>query len=284
MASPAPFELVVITGLSGSGKSVALNALEDAGYYCVDNIPGRLFNQLVDVLIDSRHARAAITMDARSGDDIAVFAAHIESLDARGITRKLIYLDAKDETLVKRFSETRRKHPLADGQRTIAECIARDRDLLAGAAALADHIDTSDLAPNALRAWVRDIVSAPRRQLTLIFESFGFKNGLPIDADLVFDVRVLPNPYYDPALRALTGQDAPVVAFMQGVAEAGDMLEDIRRYIEKWLPAFVRDNRGYLTVGIGCTGGHHRSVYFAETLARHFEKTMPVLVRHRGLA
>ena len=284
LMSTATLDLVIITGLSGSGKSVALAALEDAGYYCVDNLPGRLFNQLVDVLIAAGHPRAAITMDARSGDDMSGFKQYIASLDTRGISRKLIYLDAKDETLIKRFSETRRRHPLYDGKRTIADCIAADRKLLEGAAELAGHIDTSDLAPNALRAWVRNAVSAPRGGLTLIFESFGFKNGLPIDADFVFDVRVLPNPHYDPNLKHLTGRDAEIIAFMQGVPEAGEMCEDIRRYIEKWLAAFVRDNRRYLTVAIGCTGGRHRSVYFAEQLARAFEPSTPVLLRHRGLS
>ncbi|MBM3342254.1 MAG: RNase adapter RapZ [Betaproteobacteria bacterium] len=279
-----PLEVVLITGLSGSGKSVALAVLEDAGYYCVDNFPGKLFNSLVDVLAQAGQTRVALTMDARSGDDLADFPNHIESLRAHGVQFKILYCDAKDDTLIKRYSETRRRHPLSDGRRTLVECIARERELLADVAALADHIDTSDLSPNVLRAWVKDFVAAPRGGLILLFESFGFKYGIPLDADMVFDVRNLPNPHYDPALRPLTGQDAPVIGFMQGIPEAQRMLEDIRMFIANWLPSYVRDNRSYLTVAIGCTGGRHRSVYFVESLAQAFRPSVQVvLARHRGL-
>jgi RNase adapter protein RapZ len=277
-------ELVLITGLSGSGKSVALAVLEDAGYYCVDNFPGKLFNNLVDTLAASGQARVALTMDARSGDDIADFAAHVDSLRARGVRFKMLYIDAKDDTLIKRYSETRRRHPLSDGRLTLEECIARERELLADAAALANHIDTSDLSPNVLRAWVKDFIAAPRDELILLFESFGFKYGIPLDADLVFDVRSLPNPHYDPVLRPLTGQDAAVIDFMQATPEAQRLLEDIRKFVDTWLPSFVRDNRSYLTVAIGCTGGRHRSVYFAETLAKVFGGSAQVLARHRALS
>ena len=279
-----PIDLVIITGLSGSGKSVALNVLEDAGYYCVDNIPGRLFNALVDTLIAAGHPRAALTMDARSGDDMSGFVARLESLRERGIVCKVIYLDARDDTLVRRFSETRRRHPLYDGKRTLQECIARDRELLTQAAEAAGHIDTSELSANALRGWVRDFVQAPRAGLTLLFESFGFKDGIPIDADFVFDVRCLPNPHYDRTLKPLTGLEPQVVTFMQGIPEAQTMYEDIRAFVAKWLPSFVRDNRSYLTIAIGCTGGRHRSVYFVERLAESFREGRPVLVRHRGLS
>ncbi len=276
-------DLVLITGLSGSGKSVALAVLEDAGYYCVDNFPGQLFNGLVDALVSAGHTRAAITMDARSGSDMANFAAHVESLRERGVKFKILYLDAKDDTLIKRFSETRRRHPLFDGRLTLTECIAHDRALLADAAALADHIDTSELSPKALRTWVKDFVAVPRDGLILLFESFGFRYGIPLDADLVFDVRSLPNPYYDPLLRALDGMDAEVIAFMRDIPEAQRMLEDIRKFVETWLPSYLRDNRSYLTVAIGCTGGRHRSVYFVEALAQAFRDATHVLTRHRGL-
>jgi UPF0042 nucleotide-binding protein len=276
-------ELVLITGLSGSGKSVALAVLEDASYYCVDNFPGLLFDRLVDVLAASGHTRVALTMDARSGNDMVNFAAHVASLRERGIQCKMLYLDAKNDTLIKRFSETRRRHPLSDGRLTLSECIARDRELLAGAATLANHIDTSDLSPNALRAWVREFVAAPRDGLTLLFESFGFKHGIPLDADLVFDVRSLPNPHYDPVLRPLTGMDRAVIAFLDATPEAQRLLEDIRKFVGTWLPSFVRDNRSYLTVAIGCTGGRHRSVYFVEALAKAFHGSAQVLARHRGL-
>ncbi len=279
-----PIDLVIITGLSGSGKSVALNVLEDAGYYCVDNIPGRLFIELVDTLIAAGHPRAALTMDARSGDDMSGFGARLDSLRERGIVCKVIYLDARDDALVRRFSETRRRHPLYDGQRTLQECIARDRELLTQAAETAGHIDTSELSANALRGWVRDFVQAPREGLTLLFESFGFKDGIPIDADFVFDVRCLPNPHYDRTLKPLTGLEPKVVTFMQAIPEAQTMYEDIRAFVAKWLPSFVRDNRSYLTIAIGCTGGRHRSVYFVERLAQSFREGRPVLVRHRGLS
>ena len=277
-------ELVLITGLSGSGKSVALAVLADAGYYCVDNFPGKLFNQLVDALAASGQQRVALTMDARSGDDMADFATHMESLRARGARFKMLYFEAKDDTLIKRFSETRRRHPLSDERLTLEECIARERDLLAGAAALADRIDTSDLSPNVLRGWVKDFIAAPRDGLILLFESFGFKYGIPLDADLVFDVRSLPNPHYDPVLRPLTGLDDAVIDFMKATPEAQRLLEDIRKFVATWLPSFVRDNRSYLTVAIGCTGGRHRSVYFVESLAQSFRASAQVLARHRALS
>jgi UPF0042 nucleotide-binding protein len=277
-------ELVLITGLSGSGKSIALNVLADAGYYCVDNLPGKLLDALVDELAASGYQRVALTMDARSGDDLADFPAHVENLRARGVNFRMLYLDAKDDALIKRYSETRRRHPLSDGHLTLPECIVRERELLADAAALANHFDTSDLAPNALRAWVKDFVAVPQDGLTLLFESFGFRYGIPLDADLVFDVRSLPNPHYDPVLRPLTGRDAAVIEFMSNTPDAQRMLEDIRRFVETWLPSFRRDNRSYLTVAIGCTGGRHRSVYFVEALAQAFRPHAQVVARHRGLS
>jgi len=280
----AAMDLVLITGLSGSGKSIALNVLADAGYYCVDNLPGKLFNALVDVLAASGSRRVALTMDARSGDDLADFPAHVENLRARGVNFRMLYLDAKDDTLIKRYSETRRRHPLSDGRLTLPECIVRERELLAEAAALANHFDTSDLAPNVLRAWVKDFVAVPQDGLTLLFESFGFRHGIPLDADLVFDVRSLPNPYYDPVLRPLNGLDTAVIEFMNKTPDAQRLLEDIRRFVDNWLPSFRRDNRSYLTVAIGCTGGRHRSVYFVEALAKAFRPQAQVLARHRGLS
>ncbi len=277
-------DLVLITGLSGSGKSIALNVLADAGYYCVDNFPGKLFNALVDELSASETRRVALTMDARSGRDLADFPTHAHSLRARGVRFKMLYLDAKDDTLIKRFSETRRRHPLSDGRLTLPECIARERELLADMAALANRVDTSDLAANALRAWVKDFVAVPQGGLTLLFESFGFRYGIPLDADLVFDVRCLPNPHYDPVLRPLTGMDAAVIEFMNHTPDAQRMFEDIRRFVETWLPSYRRDNRSYLTVAIGCTGGRHRSVYFVEALANSFRSSAQVLARHRGLS
>jgi len=195
-----------------------------------------------------------------------------------------MFLEANTETLVKRYSETRRRHPLSDGKQTISESIEIERELLAKIAEIGHRMDTSDLSPNALRGWVKDFLGLDRSRITLLFESFGFKHGLPLDADFVFDVRCLPNPFYDPKLRPFTGKDQPVIDFIEAQPDAIAMLADIRYYVEKWLPCFIRDNRAYLTVAIGCTGGQHRSVYFTEQLAERFRGEYQVLVRHRGLS
>jgi UPF0042 nucleotide-binding protein len=276
-------QLLLLTGMSGSGKSIALNALEDLGYYCVDNLPAKLLPQLVDYLRQSGHQRVAISVDVRSVETLHLLPQHVLVLRHSGIDLQLIYLEAGTETLVKRYSETRRRHPLSDGELTLPEAIARERELLFEIAALAHHIDTSDLRPAQLRAWIRDFVNIERSGLTLLFQSFAFKNGLPLDADMVFDVRSLPNPFYDPILRPLNGRDAPVIEFLQSDASVRLMLSDIRGFLENWLPSFVRDNRSYLTVAVGCTGGQHRSVYLVEELARHFGPQIKVLVRHREL-
>ncbi len=276
-------QLVVISGLSGSGKSVALNVLEDASFYCVDNLPATLLSATIDFLDDAGYDRVAITVDSRSGAALAELPASIRALKARGIDVRLLFLDAGNDTLVKRFSETRRPHPLAGIDTTVDEAIRRERELLAGVDELGQRLDTSDLAPNALRAWIKDLVAVDRSGLTLAFESFGYKQGIPLDADLVFDVRCLPNPFYDPKLRPLTGLDAPVARFLEALPAAQAMLTDIGDFVERWLPSFVRDNRAYLTVALGCTGGQHRSVWFAEQLAARFRATTRVLVRHRQL-
>lgn len=277
-------QLILITGLSGSGKSVALNVLEDSGYYCVDNLPSRLLPELVSFFAGAGHERAALSIDARGGTPLAELPRQVADLRRSGVEVKTLFLDAKADTLIKRYSETRRRHPLSESGLTLPECIRRERELLADLADGAHRIDTSDLSPNTLRTWVKDFVGVAGAGLTLLFESFGFKNGIPLDADLVFDVRCLPNPNYDPQLRPLTGRDSPVVAFLAANADARRMLEDIRCFVENWLPCFNRDNRSYLTVAIGCTGGRHRSVYFAEQLAGHFQAQAPVLIRHRELA
>jgi UPF0042 nucleotide-binding protein len=279
-----PMRVVLVTGMSGSGKSVALNVLEDVGYYCVDNLPANLIGQVVDFLQRTGYLRIAVSVDVRSGPTtLRELPDSIADLRKRQIDLRVLFLDAKTDTLVKRFSETRRRHPLSDETLTLPECIDAERQMLQAVLAQAHRIDTSDLSTNALRAWVKDFAGLPGVGMTLLFQSFGFKHGIPLDADLVFDVRCLPNPHYDPVLRPLTGRDQQVVAFMQATPDACSMLEDITRYVERWLPCFVRDNRSYLTVAIGCTGGRHRSVYFVETMARHFRPTLPVLVRHREL-
>jgi UPF0042 nucleotide-binding protein len=275
--------LIIITGLSGSGKSVALKALEDGGYYTADNLPAELLPEMVAFLQGADYARAAVSIDARSGDTLAQLPAQVTELKSRNVDVRVLFLDAKADALLKRFSETRRRHPLSNGDLTVAECILREREMLGEIGGISHHIDTSDLNPNALRAWIKDFAEFDQSGVTLLFQSFGFKHGIPLDADLVFDVRCLPNPYYDPSLRPYTGKDKLVVEFLEADANVGRMLEDIRRFVENWLPCFVADHRSYLTVAIGCTGGEHRSVYFVEALATHFKRSQRVLVRHREL-
>lgn len=277
-------QLILITGISGSGKSVALDVLEDSGFYCVDNLPAKLMTELVAFLRAAGYRRVALSIDVRSGATLAELPQHVNELKQQGGEIRVLYLEAKIDTLIKRFSETRRRHPLSDGVLTLPECLSREREMLAEIADLAHHVDTSDLSPNALRTWIKDFVGVAGSSLTLLFESFGFKNGVPLDADLVFDVRCLPNPHYEPRLRPLTGRDQAVIDFLKGSTDTQKMLGDIRDFVEHWLPCFNRDNRAYLTVAIGCTGGRHRSVYFVDALASDFRGRMPVLVRHRELS
>lgn len=279
-------QLVLISGLSGSGKSIALNVIEDAGYYCVDNLPATLLPELVAELQREGYDRAAVAMDMRGGASIAALPKHLRDLQANaGIDVRFIFLDARDDVLIQRFSETRRRHPLASGDTTLEEAIRWEREALETLSDLGHPVDTSNLRPNALRSFIKDFIQIDEKEgLTLLFESFGFKHGLPLDADLVFDVRCLPNPHYDPQLRPLTGADAPVIAFLEAQPEVARMLADIRRFVEDWLPSYIRDNRSYLTVALGCTGGQHRSVYFAERLSQYFKGQVRVLVRHRSLA
>lgn len=277
-------QLIIITGLSGSGKSVALNALEDNAYYTADNLPAKLLPEMVDFLQGAGYTRSAVSIDARSGDTLNLLPRQINDLKARGVDVRVLFLDSKTDTLLKRFSETRRRHPLSSADLTVAECIARERELLADIGCLSHHIDTSDLYPSALRKWIKETAEIDRAGMTLLFQSFAFKHGIPLDADLVFDVRCLPNPFYDPQLRPLTGKDQAVIDFLEGDADVREMLADIRSFLERWLPCYVADSRSYVTVAIGCTGGEHRSVYFVEALARHFSQSRRTLVRHRELA
>ncbi len=277
-------QMILISGLSGSGKSIALNVLEDAGYFCVDNLPATLLPRLARHLGGAGYERLAVAVDVRSGVSIAALPQQVKDLRELGIDLRFIFLDARDDTLIARFSETRRRHPLADETSTLAEAIARERDALARVGELGHRIDTSDLRANSLRAWIKDFVELDATAgLTLLFESFGFKHGIPLDADLVFDVRCLPNPYYDLQLRPLTGKDEPVIRFLEAQPDVLRMGEDIQRFVADWLPCYVRDNRAYLTVAIGCTGGQHRSVYLAERLSSQFRDTVRVLVRHRSM-
>jgi UPF0042 nucleotide-binding protein len=278
-------QLVLISGLSGSGKSVALNALEDAGYYCVDNLPVNLLPELVVSLAQTGYSRVALSMDVRSGAALSALPQQLAALRGAGTEIRTLFLDAKDDTLIQRFSETRRRHPLGDGRRTLPESIKRERELLEDISSVAHHIDTSELSPHVLRNWVREFVEVPSAGLTLLFQSFAYKHGIPLDTDMAFDVRCLPNPHYDPKLRPYTGRDAPVIAFCEADAAVQKMRGDIQRFIAEWLPCFDRDSRSYLTVAIGCTGGRHRSVYLSETIAAYFRTHQSrVLVRHRELS
>jgi UPF0042 nucleotide-binding protein len=278
-------QLVLISGLSGSGKSIALDVLEDSGHYVVDNLPGRLLFALLDTLAERGTERVAVSVDVRSGEGLDQLPEVGRALRMRGaMDLRVLFLDAATPTLVKRYSETRRRHPLSDGARTLPECIELERDLLAPLREIAHVIDTTSLAPNTLRTWVKQFVEVGAEAgITLLFQSFGFKHGVPLDADYVFDVRCLPNPYWDPALRPLTGRDAPVARFLEAEADVREMRDDIQRFVARWLPAFDRDNRSYMTVAVGCTGGQHRSVWIAESLAAAFRGSRHALVRHREL-
>ncbi|MCW5297016.1 RNase adapter RapZ [Herbaspirillum lusitanum] len=284
--------IVLITGISGSGKSVALHVLEDAGYFCVDNLPPALLRSLVETRLKEGDDTMAVATDARSADSLAGLGPDIQWLKDQGHDVKVFFLTATTESLVTRFSETRRSHPLShrllpnqnpSDRMTLTECIHKEREMLSAVEGLGHVIDTSNLSANKLRAWIRDLIDTSRASLTVLFESFAFKFGVPLDADLVFDVRMLPNPHYDLRLRPLTGRDAPVIEFLEDLPAVQDLLGDIRNFVEKWLPSFKRDNRSYLTVAIGCTGGQHRSVYIVEQLAKHFAAQENVVVRHRQL-
>jgi UPF0042 nucleotide-binding protein len=276
-------KLFLISGLSGSGKSVALKVLEDSEYFCVDNLPVELLPSLIANLQQSGHTRCAVSIDARSGVSMNELPHYIAQLKMRGVEIHLLFLDAQTDMLVKRYSETRRRHPLADDILTLPECVQRERKLLNEINEIAHKIDTSNMSANSLRLWVKEFIQIDDSRLTLLFQSFGFKYGVPLDADLVFDVRCLPNPHYNELLRPLTGRDAPVVDFLAHQDIVQKMLVDIQTFVANWLPAYIADHRSYLTVAIGCTGGQHRSVYLTEKLAAHFKSAQQVLIRHREL-
>ncbi len=296
--SPDPvMEIVLITGMSGSGKSVALHALEDAGFYCVDNLPPELLLPFVELEVQHRASRVAIAMDVRSATSLPQVPLQLDVLRARGMVVKPLFLDANNETLVRRYSETRRKHPLSqsgsrtdafdpvdrDERRALDEAIELERSLLADLREQAHVIDSSMIRPAQLQSYVKTLVSSTGSQLTLVFESFAFKRGVPTDADFMFDVRMLPNPHYAPALKNLTGQDQPVIDFLQEQADVQRMLRQITRFLDSWLPDLARDNRSYVTVAIGCTGGQHRSVYLVEQLVKRFSAHWATLKRHREM-
>lgn len=282
-------DVVLVTGISGSGKSVALHALEDAGYFCVDNLPPELLRDFIRLEHARSTHRVAAAVDVRTAGSLPSIVPLIDALRSEGMHVRSIFLDASNDALLRRYSETRRPHPLTalggerDATRALIEAIDLERQLLADLREVSTVIDTSQLRPSVLRSWVRSLVGARDSDLTLVFESFAYKHGVPLDADYVFDVRVLPNPYYVRELRPLNGRDAPVAAYLDAQPEAKEMLAMIHGFVQRWLPSFEDDQRSYLTVAIGCTGGQHRSVYAVQWLARRFEANHATLVRHREL-
>jgi RNase adapter protein RapZ len=285
-------ELVLITGMSGSGKSVALHALEDAGYYCVDNLPPELLLPFVQLEQQQSIGKVAIAMDVRSANSLPLVPAQLAHLRLMDVDVRLLFLDATTEILVHRFSETRRRHPLSrqdgqdvvrDQQRDLVEAIELERELLSELREESHIIDTSLLRSSKLQGYIKSLISAPATQLTLMFESFAFKRGIPVHADYVFDVRMLPNPHYEPALRPLTGRDAPVADWLAEHGAVEKMASQITDFMNTWLPDLNQDHRSYVTVAIGCTGGQHRSVYLVELLSKRFAKEWVTLKRHREL-
>ena len=284
-------QLILITGISGSGKSVALRLLEDDGYFCIDNLPGKFLSEIPPLMSTRGIHRVAVAIDVRTDDSPEELRDHITAFSSQGHDVKVIFLNARTDTLVQRFSETRRRHPLAfrlqarDGvEPTLIESIEQERELMSLIDEVGIVLDTSDLPANTLRQWIREVVGADNRLLTLSFVSFGFKHGIPLDADLVFDARCLPNPHYVAELRHQTGLDQPVADYLRAEPAVQAMIDDINGYLHRWLPHYLREHRSYLTVAIGCTGGQHRSVYLVEEIAKRFRRQDQVLIRHRSLA
>ena len=300
-------DVVFLTGISGSGKSVAINALEDAGYFCVDNLPPELLRGLITLELgrpETERRRVAVAVDVRSAESLPSLMPILAELKAEGVRVKSVFLDASTDALIRRFSETRRPHPLLQAKhptrsfvglppmpdqpdllsyqdQALLETINLERELLDPLREVSAVIDTSLLRPAQLRAWIRNLVQAQPSRLTLVFESFAYKQGVPLDADFVFDVRMLPNPYYLKELRPLTGRDQPVIDYLRQQPEAAEMISQIEAFLVRWLPTLENDQRSYVTVAIGCTGGQHRSVYCVEQLVARFVKRGVALARHR---
>ena len=283
-------KLIIISGRSGSGKSTCLHVLEDLGYYCVDNMPASLLAALAERIAEENNNeldKVAVSIDARNlSGDLSKFREIFSRLDASTLDRQIIFLDAETNTLLKRFSETRRKHPLSNSDLGLLEAIKLEKELLSPIANLASlTIDTSTLNLHDLRDIVRDRVANHKPNiLALQFQSFGFKHGIPIDADMVYDVRCLPNPYWVSTLRGLTGLDKEVIDYLESETEVIKMFNDIKDFLANWIPSFEKNNRSYITIALGCTGGQHRSVFLSEKLREHFSHTISnIQVRHREL-
>ncbi len=286
-----PTQLVLITGMSGSGKSVALTALEDVGFYCVDNLPPELLEAFIELEQGHQAAKVAIAMDVRSASSLPGLPrrlARLQNDPDRPVELTTVFLDATTETLVRRFSETRRLHPLSlkaanDQHRALVDAIEHERELLAELREQALVIDTSLIRPMRLRSQIKDMLGTTQASLTLVFESFAFKRGVPMDADFVFDVRMLPNPHYEAELKPLSGLDLPVAEYLGSQPEVVQMEQQITDFLRHWMPQMLRDHRSYVTVALGCTGGQHRSVYLVERLAQAFRTEWSTRVRHREL-
>lgn len=305
-------DIVLLTGISGSGKSVALNALEDAGYFCVDNLPPELLEGMINLEAErapDRRRRVAVSVDVRSADSLPHLMPMLQQLQTDGHKVRSVFLDASTDALVRRFSETRRPHPLsqvravpaaatdtprrrasdhdatltATADQVLIDAIRTERELLSPLREVSTVIDTSLLRPAQLRTWIRNIVQAAPSKLTLVFESFAFKQGVPMDADFVFDVRMLPNPFYIKELKPLTGRDQSVIEYLAQQPESAELIAQIEAFLLRWLPTLEGDQRSYVTVAIGCTGGQHRSVYCVEQLTQRFAQRGVVLSRHREL-
>jgi RNase adapter protein RapZ len=300
-------ELVLITGVSGSGKSVALTALEDSGFFCVDNLPPELLGDFVSLQREQQARKVAVAIDARSASGLPTVPLQLKSLRANGVALTSVFLEATTEALVRRFSETRRMHPLSTvashassvgtaagdaaqqpptQRRLLTDAIELERELLSELREQAHVVDTSQTSAANLRSHIKALIghSAQNEGLQLMFESFAFKRGLPMDADFVFDVRMLPNPHYEPALKAQTGLDQGVIDYLSAQPAVHDMAQHITQFLQHWLPTLQSDHRAYVTVAIGCTGGQHRSVYVAQTLSRAFAPHWHTQVRHRELS
>ena len=275
--------LFIFTGLSGSGKSVALKTLEDLGFYCIDNLPIKLLDSCISTLVTQGYSNVAISLDVRNPSFLGVLPGEVQNLSEQGVEVKIIFLDSSNESLLRRYSESRRPHPLATDKRTLIECIQEERSLLQKIKVEAEHIDTSRLTPQQLKKWVRGLVENKKQQFQLILQSFGFKYGIPLDTDFTFDVRCLPNPFYENELKNLSGIDLEVETYLNKNADTVKMVETIYEFANQWLPKFIREGRVILEISIGCTGGQHRSVYLVEQLNKKFKSDYRALVRHRDL-
>ena len=276
-------KLFIFTGLSGSGKSVALKTLEDLEFYCIDNLPIKLLDACIETLKIQSYSNVAISLDVRNPSFLGTLPEEVEGLSKKGIEIKIIFLTASKESLLRRYSETRRPHPLSDDNTTLYECIEVERKLLEPLKNNAEQIDTSRLSPQKLKNCVRDLVENKNHQFQLILQSFGFKHGVPLDTDFTFDVRCLPNPFYEDELKQLSGSDSPVADYLSRSADTLKLIGDIHLFVDNWLPLFITEGRVTLSISIGCTGGQHRSVYVVEQLEKKFKQNYRTLMRHRDI-